>query len=330
MPKPVSVMITRFPGGGFERADTTDWLVQTILSMKKDPRIDPEKISKWRIADTPITMGRNHAVKKAEEEGVDFLVMIDADMAPDAYHASNTSRLALDPHAKLFWDSSFDFAYDQRYKHDAPCMVATPYCGPSPHENIYIFHWENKESGHPIDQDMSLEQYSRRHASEMHGIVECGALPTGLILIDMLTVKGAPEPLFYYEWTDKSEIRKASTEDVTFTRDACLRGFPVFCNWDAWCGHWKWKCVGRPVPMTKEQVGGHLREAYWAERGADVNKGEEFVMVGQGDNGQSRVEVPYSGAVEEKPDLSGIKPRDFVSHNHPEYRQIGIVPKPVE
>lgn len=306
MPEPVSVMISRFPGGGFERADTTDWLVPTILAMKSDPRIDADNIIRWRIADTPICMGRNHAIVLAQERKVDFLVMIDADMKPDAYHQGNTARLALDPQAKLFWDSSFDFAYDQRYKHNAPCMVGAPYCGPPPHENIYVFHWENKESGAPIDQDMSLEQYSRRHASEMHGVQECGALPTGLILIDMETLKDAPQPLTYYEWSDKSEIRKASTEDVTFTRDTCLRGYRMFCNWDAWAGHWKWKCVGRPVPMTSQQIGQHLREAVHHELGADVNKGEEFQMIGAASNGAPR-EVPYSGAVEEKPNLSGVR-----------------------
>lgn len=346
MPEPVSVMIARFPGGNMEHSDTTDWLIPTVLTIKSDSRI--KDVLNWKIADTPICMGRNHAIILAQEKKVDFLCMIDSDMKPDAYHVRNTSRIALDPQAKLFWDSSFDFIYEQRFKHDAPCMVAVPYCGPPPHENIYVFHWENKESGVPIDQDMSLEQYSRRHASEMHGIVECGALPTGLILIDMLTLKDAPQPLTYYEWTDKSEIRKASTEDVTFTRDTCLRGYRMFCNWDAWAGHWKPKCVGKPVPMESQQIGQHLREAVYHELGADVNKGETFQMVGSKNGDQLKLpfvassdaevrvveksimssaleahaaenrELPYSGAVEEKPDLSGLK-------KAPTNRVIGII-----
>ncbi len=76
MPEPVSVMIARFPGGNSEHPDTTDWLIPTVITMKADPRI--KDVLNWRIADTPITMGRNHAIVLAQEKKVDFLVMIDS------------------------------------------------------------------------------------------------------------------------------------------------------------------------------------------------------------------------------------------------------------
>ncbi|KKK49406.1 hypothetical protein LCGC14_3135370, partial [marine sediment metagenome] len=32
MPPPVKVMVARFPGGNMEHADTTDWLIPTVIT----------------------------------------------------------------------------------------------------------------------------------------------------------------------------------------------------------------------------------------------------------------------------------------------------------
>jgi len=117
----------------------------------------------------------------------------------------------------------------------------------------------------------------------MSGIQECAALPTGLIMYDMRCFDVTePEtdkdhPWFYYEWTDKYAANKASTEDVTMTRDLSLTGAtklgynPVLCNWDAWAGHWKPKCVGKPVVMDAKSVGQKLRMA-WSSQHDGGNK----------------------------------------------------------
>src|SRR5262249_44129455 len=116
------VMFTRFPGGNAEHPDTTDWMIETVIKAKSDPRIDD--VLHWRISDTPITMGRNRAHKIAKKAGADFLVMIDSDMKPDL------------PGEKTFWDVAWPFMFDpaerQKYgiEHPGPCMIGAPYCGP--------------------------------------------------------------------------------------------------------------------------------------------------------------------------------------------------------
>jgi hypothetical protein len=138
---------------------------------------------------------------------------------------------------------------------------------------VYVFRWQNQQSEHP-NPDFQLEMYDRHTAVKMRGIQECAALPTGLIMYDMrcfgLTEPKDSEskPWFYYEWKDKYAAEKASTEDVTQTRDLSLTcstqlGYnPVLCNWDAWAGHWKPKCVSKPAPLTASGVGAKLKDAW--------------------------------------------------------------------
>ncbi len=74
-------------------------------------------------------------------------------------------------------------------------------------------------------------------------------------------------PWFYYEYTDKFQHTKCSTEDVTASRDMSLAGCrqlgynPVFVNWDAWAGHIKQKTVGKPQLVTPDHVSQKLHEA---------------------------------------------------------------------
>jgi len=143
-----------------------------------------------------------------------------------------------------------------------------------------VFRWQNQQNENP-NPDFQLEMYDRNTAVKMAGIQECAALPTGLIIYDMrcfdLTEPETEKdhPWFYYEWTTKYAADKASTEDVTMTRDLSLVGAtklgynPVLCNWDAWAGHWKPKCVGKPVVMSAASVGQKLQMAW--ESGSDSN-----------------------------------------------------------
>ena len=235
-----------------------EWIVPLIANLSKDPRVD--QIRMWNLADTPITMTRNRAVLQAREHGVDVLVMIDSDMHPDMYM----------PNAKPFFETSFDFLVD--HYHKGPCVIGAPYCGPPPHECVYVFKWENHRSNASY-ADFQLKMYERHDAAKMSGIQECAALPTGLIMYDMrafeLTEPKTAEdkPWFYYEWSDIYHSGKASTEDVTQTRDLSLAGIqawgynPVYCNWDAWAGHWKPLCVGKPLMIDAKSVSHKLLNA---------------------------------------------------------------------
>ena len=247
-----------------EVPDIREWMVPLVTKLSKDERV--AEIRMWNLADTPITMTRNRAVLQAKEYKSDVLVMIDSDMKPDV-------MLGYDQTAKPFFDSSFDFLVQHYAK--GPCVIGAPYCGPPPVENVYVFRWMNQESDN-ANPDFQLQMYDRHTAVKMAGIQECAALPTGLIMYDMrafdLTEPKTEndKPWFYYEFTSKYQEEKASTEDVTMTRDLSLVGTqklgynPVFCNWDAWAGHWKPKCVGKPQVMEAKGISEKLKQCWTA------------------------------------------------------------------
>ena len=246
-----------------EHPDIREWMVPLVAELARDARVDQIRI--WNLADTPITMTRNRAVLQAREYGVDVLVMIDSDMKPDIN--------AGDPAAKPFFKSSFDFLVD--HYHKGPCVIGVPYCGPPPVECVYVFRWNNMQTSNP-NPDFQLEMYDRHTAVKLAGIQECAALPTGLIMYDMRAFEvtepksDADKPWFYYEYKDQFQSEKASTEDVTMTRDLSLVGTqklgynPVFCNWDAWAGHWKPKCVGKPQYIQAKDISQKLKDCWEA------------------------------------------------------------------
>ena len=266
MQQKFNVGIVTFSYGGnggisSEHPDIREWMIPLVANASKDPRIDQIRI--WNLSDTPITMTRNRAVLQAREFGVDCLIMVDSDMKPDM----NAGQ----PDAKPFFDTSFDFFVN--HYHKGPCVIGVPYCGPPPVECVYVFRWTNMANENP-NPDFQLEMYDRHTAVKMAGIQECAALPTGLIMYDMrafeLTEPKTAEdkPWFYYEWKDLYQAEKASTEDVTMTRDVSLVGTqklgynPVYCNWDAWAGHWKPKCVGKPQVIAAGGVSKKLKDCW--------------------------------------------------------------------
>lgn len=252
MPK-FKLRVGRFPYGMAEASECVDWLMESWAKLSRDSRFE---VSKARIADTPITMTRNQMFLDAAADQVDLLLIVDSDMAPDV-------ELGVDPGAKPFLESSLEFLLN----HEGPCVIAAPYCGPPPHENVYVFQWANKQGDHP-DADWQIVQFTREQAAVMTGIHETAALPTGLMLIDMRALRRLPanHPPTYYEWTDGWETHKASTEDCTFSRDLSLAGVKLYCNWDAWAGHVKRKVVRKPRPVTADAVAEAVRPAILARR----------------------------------------------------------------
>lgn len=275
MQQKFSVGIVTFSYGGnggisSEVPDIREWMIPTVLEAHKDDRISGIRV--WNLSDTPITMTRNRAVLMARQYGIDVLVMVDSDMKPDI----NAGQ----PDAKPFFKSSFDFLVD--HYHKGPCVIGAPYCGPPPVENVYVFRWQNLVTENP-NPDFQLEMYDRHTAVKMAGIQDCAALPTGLIMYDMRAFEitepksDADKPWFYYEWKDHFAADKASTEDVTQTRDLSLTGTqklgynPVYCNWDAWAGHWKPKCVGKPQVIDAKGISDKLR-TFWESKADNQTK----------------------------------------------------------
>lgn len=261
------------------------WFAQTYHRAKSDPRI--QNVHEGTFTDTPITMTRNASVMKAREVGADVLVMIDSDMWVDKYIGRSLT-------AKPFFESSFDFLY--KHFERGPCAVFAPYCGPPPDptgggmECVYMFRWTDIESDTEQPQ-FALQKYTREDAALRCGFEPVGAAPTGVCMFDMRMFKlteprdKKDAPWFYYEWTDKFQQAKGSTEDVTATRDMALQcwithGYNgIYANWDAWAGHMKSKCVGKPNIFHGDTVSSKfvkaVRDNYArAERVIDVGAGE--------------------------------------------------------
>ncbi len=265
------------------------WIAKNYAAMKADIRIGRVRVRQF--GDIPLSMERNRIVKMAKQDGFDVILMLDSDNVPDMYFGH-------DPNAKPFWSTSFDLLYERLTK-GLPTVVCAPYCGPPPdpvrggEENVYVFYFSNPETGSITPR---LAPYTREHACLMKGIQPIGAGPTGVILystsaFDLMPVRQKTsrqiledyrngsvsleraeellnlESWFFYEYTDAEQTQKASTEDVTNTREIQLAGIikhgqpVVFCNWDAWAGHYKPKLVGRPSIIPIEAISTVFRDA---------------------------------------------------------------------
>jgi hypothetical protein len=265
------VLLQTFPYARPNERSVEDWLAKTIIKCKADPRISA--VHTDHIGDTPITMSRNRALNRAIDLGFDVICMVDSDMNPDLYLFGNQYAHGQDLLAKPFWDTAFDLWWKLR----TGCFAA-PYMGPPPHENCYFFRWRSHASDQP-NFDFRLEQFTREEAAERAGVEEIAALPTGLILIDVASLQKIPQPFFQYEYTDKREIQKASTEDVFFTRNLSIAGVPQYILWDCWAGHWKLKCVGKPLLLSSSHINKEMHEA--VRRNQPLNK--RLVMWGETD-----------------------------------------------
>lgn len=257
------VMLARFPGNHHEDPDTVSWMLKLAMDAVRDPRVSEFKC--FVKSDTPITMVRNECVQNALDLGIDYLVMIDNDMKPDCPRPGK-------PFAP-FWKSSFDWIF----RRGAPAVIASPYVGPNPHNNIYIFRWSNHNNYDP--GAFRLRQFSREEAAERSGIEQVSALPTGLVLIDMRVFDRMPHPWFEYEWMQDGRpchhcgqqkpgprMAKASTEDVYWSRNlaflwADVPGAGVFCNWDSWSIHIKRSYCLPPEIPTVNPMYDRAREA---------------------------------------------------------------------
>lgn len=276
----IDVMIATFPFGNAECPDSRDWVEETLVKAARDPRIG--NVCRKPYDDTPITMTRNRAMYDAAEKGVDVLFMLDSDMHPDlCLHRPYYSRVG----AKPFYDVALDFYFNR--PRPGPFVLGVPYCGPPPHENVYVFKPSSYESNHP-NFDFRLEQYTREEAARLGGVQEVMALPTGLVMIDMACFPKLRDPFFDYEYRGDGEkcltcgqrhpgprSEKASTEDVYWSRNLALAGVRQYCAWDCWAGHWKRKLVGPPQLLTVDRVIEQYREAIL--RGDDAREREVVV-----------------------------------------------------
>ncbi len=312
-PAKLNIFWAFFPYGGNgqsqkEHPVIRNWWAKTLAIAKADPRVGENHT--WNFADTPITMTRNESVTMARRNNCDVLVMCDSDQHPDLY-------LGKDPLAKPFFESTFDFLYERKMQGKVT-VCGAPYCGGPPSECVFIFRWRTMESEHP-NADSSLQMYTREEAAVMAGIHPAAAIPTGLIMFDMemfnvtdpihefkalektygaRIARELTKPWFYYQWENIYADKKASTEDVTVSRDMNLLAYaklgysPVFCNWDCWAGHDKPKCVGKPQLVTTDMIGDKFAEAVRSERNSEAKMVDIGEMNAKAGNWRERCARP--------------------------------------
>jgi hypothetical protein len=259
--KPIRVLVATFPYGGTSHVQLTEWLTETLIKMDRDPRIGRGNYQTWRPSEnTPVTILRNQALHVALANGFDLCLMGDEDLVPDFYLGKDGK--ALRAGAVPFWETALDFVL----RHDGPCVVASPYCGPPPNEIPFCFTWSNTEGDQP-NANFQIVGYSRSEAAKLSGVQECAALPTGLMLIDMDGIRRLPHPYFDYEYVGDGppcrkcgvrspgpRLQKASTEDVFFSRNLSYVGVRQYAAWNCWSAHLKTKPVGAPQPIPPELI----------------------------------------------------------------------------
>ena len=249
------MMLARFPYGGSERTELIDWTAAAVSWAARQADLDGGLLL-WKVNDTPVTMCRNLAVKAAIHNGIDILVMVDSDMAPDIDRDNP------------FLPEAFEFIKGRW--HEAPTVIAAPYCTGAPAYSLTMGRWRTYAEGLRVKASL----YTREEALAMQGIQPCSLMGTGLIAIDMRVFTGFPvgdelvklsPPWFFYEFTDEEHTTKASTEDMVFTRNLSLvfakHDLTVgYVNWDAWAYHVKTEFVGKPFEMTIKTVAPLHRE----------------------------------------------------------------------
>lgn len=247
--KPAKVFIARLPYGNAEAPSVGDWLINTTLWLQSENRVADFRFA--AIDDTPTSMVRNKMAKVAMEWGADILLFIDSDMYPDYLVGQEGHK-----NAKPFLPTAFDHWWN----HPGPCIISAPYCCGGRNEDPLIFRYAAPTSPTQMSE-IKITRFSREETDTLTGISRASALPTGLMLVDTRVFKFLPTPWFYYEYTDDTYSEKASTEDITFTRDASFHGVPLYCTWDCWAGHWKRKLVGRPTLPNALAIPASFRNA---------------------------------------------------------------------
>jgi hypothetical protein len=195
--------------------------------------------------------------------------MVDDDMIPD--WRLNTKRGPIDPTAKPFLDVALPFVL----QHEGPCCVGAPYCGPPPIENVYVFKPTNWRAA---TRTMTLASTSSRARRRPSGPVsrKSSRCRQGVYLIDMRCVANLAFPHFQYEYSDPRQIKKATTEDVYFSRNLAVAGVPQYCAWDCWAGHIKPIVVDKPELLTMDAV----RDTYRAAILRGQVSTEKLIMLG--------------------------------------------------
>jgi len=296
----LNVLIAHFPYAGnssfkSNSIEVSRWMATAILLAEKDDRIG--WIDDKDFADTPVTMTRNRAVVHAREIGADVLVMVDSDMYPDLNLCEGDPKAK--PFFQTAFDALYEHYEKGPLVLAAPYTMGPPnecvcvFQWSSGESRVDNYSWklemipreaaamrtgidpvpaigtglimfdmrafaltEARQRGRGLPERLAqpyvdqIERGTAMDASQVRDLVErC-----------LRESQRSEEPWFYYEWTDLHKSQKASTEDVTATRDLAFAGQkllgynPVRVCWDCWAGHYKVKCSTKPIALTNREI----------------------------------------------------------------------------
>lgn len=221
------------------RREVRRWYGNTLIKLNTEKRI--RGYSVYEMDQIGTDTARNAAVKSAQEDGVDFLFMIDHDVDPDF------KKKAEHPD---FYSVAMAMA-DQL---DFPFMLGAPYCASfdGKEERVLVFRYQDRSSEDP-EHEMVLYTLSRGESARKHGVEEVDAIGTGLTFFDMRCFDKLAKPYFKYEY-DADHTRITITEDVFIFARFRAAGIPVYCAWDNWLGHWKQKRSGIPEMIAPQMI----------------------------------------------------------------------------
>ena len=187
----------------------------------------PIKIDFCHWARDRIPAARNSLVEEARRRGMTHLLMLDPDMALNAYQKMQPS-----PWFPAFW----------RFALENPgCVLAAPYCGRG-NEDPPVQVWRGGTS------EAARQRVSWDEAARATGWEQVSAVGTGLMLIDMAVFDRILRPYFMDRYYDGNYTRLDYTPDIWFCERCADAGIPVWVNWDCWVGHWQNQMV--PCPRS--------------------------------------------------------------------------------
>jgi hypothetical protein len=219
--KKAVLAICRFCYQNWEHPCIGSSLATICIRANNDPNI--EDIHEWWMNQAPLDAARNEAVLIARSRSATHILMVDNDQVPD-----------LDP-SKPFWTTAWNHAWT----YGDPCVVVAP-----------IQAADGTVCVHKDVVDGEGKHHLRRMTAEdvagKTGVERVPGSNVALALIDMRIFDALPVPWFRFEYEKPFHNRVTATEDILFTGALARYDIPVFCAWQAWCGHVKDKILGKP------------------------------------------------------------------------------------
>lgn len=219
----VNVAFARLQFGGFVTGGLCDWWHETLVKAKADPRID--RVLKIKGECFPTQVTRNQIIEQAQQNKVDFVVMVDHDMIPDAN----------------WWDVAFTFAYQYRKSYKEPCIVAAPCCAND--GKVVVCRCEYVEADGQTK--LRMKHFTAEEVQQLTGVGEVALVPTGLSLWDVQAFDRLEKPYYFFKLND-DETKCEWTEDYVCAVNMLNAGVRQFVTWDNWAGHYKPVVLGKP------------------------------------------------------------------------------------